>query len=235
MKKTTKPIIGMTALVDRGEGKQFMLNTYTESIKDAGGIPVMLHTTDDDESIARLAEMCDAFLFTGGHDVHPSMYGEEMIEGVGPCEERDAFEKKLLLAVLETDKPILAICRGMQLMNVVLGGSMYQDIMTQRPTDVEHRMPAPSDKVIHSVRITPDTPLCSILGTENDEINSYHHQCVKEVGQGLETMAFAPDGIIEGLYMPDKKFVLGVQWHPERLAKKYENAAKLFKAFIQAV
>lgn len=233
MISTKKPIIGMTPLVERATNRQFMLNTYTESVLDAGGVPVMLPITDEDKNIEHIAEMCDGFLFTGGHDVHPCLYGEEMLDCVAPCEERDSFETKLLSLALKTNKPILAICRGMQLLNVVLGGSLFQDIQTQCSNDIEHRMGEPSDNVIHEISIIDDTPLMAIVGKKSDMINSYHHQCVKTVGEGLKIMAYASDGIIEGMYMPDKKFVLGVQWHPERLAKKYDSALSLFKVFIE--
>ena len=229
-----KTIIGLTPLVERAADKQFMLNTYMESIYDAGGVPVMLSLTEDNENISAIADFCDGFIFTGGHDVHPALYGEEKLECVAPCEERDAFEIKLLREVLRLDKPVLCICRGMQLLNVVLGGNLYQDIQTFCPSDTEHRMGEPSDKVIHSVKFLENTPIAKILGRDEDIINSYHHQCVKELGEGLKIMAYAPDGIVEGLYMPDKNFVLAVQWHPERLTKKYDSALALFKAFIKA-
>ena len=231
---SNKPLIGITPLVERAANKQFMLNTYMESVYDAGGVPVMLSLTEDEESISKIADMCDGFLFSGGHDVHPSLYSEEMLDCVAPCEERDAFEIKLLHKVLKADKPVFCICRGMQLLNVALGGTLYQDIATFCPSDTEHRMSEPSDKVIHGVEFKENTPIAEILRKDEDVINSYHHQCVKKAGEGLKIMAWAPDGIVEGLYMPDKKFVLAVQWHPERLTKKYDSALKLFKAFVKA-
>lgn len=235
MGKKDKPIIGMTPLVDRTAGMVMMLHTYTESILDAGGIPMVLPLTEEEKDIEQILKVCDGFVFTGGHDIDPELYGEEKLDCVGPCKERDDFEMRLLPKAIESGKPVLAICRGMQLLNVALGGSLYQDIPTQLPSQVEHRMSPASDKVIHEISIVDETPLMDIVGKKCIMVNSYHHQCVKKLGDELEVMAYAPDDIIEGVYMPEKKFVVAVQWHPERIYKNHEDNKKLFEAFIKAV
>jgi len=229
-----KPIIGMTPLMERKAEQIMMLHTYTQSILDAGGIPMVLPLTEEEQDIDQILKVCDGFVFTGGDDIDPGMYGEEKLDCVGPCKERDNFEMKLLHKAIAADKPVLGICRGMQLLNVALGGSLYQDITTLLPSHIEHRMEPPLDKVIHEIRIVDETPLMNVIGKNHIMINSYHHQCVKKLGVELEVMAYAPDGIIEGIYMPQKKFVQAVQWHPEQIYKKYEDNQKLIEAFIKA-
>jgi len=233
--KKDKLIIGMTPLVDRTAEQIMMLNTYTQSILDVGGIPMVLPLTEEEQDIEQILKVCHGFVFTGGHDVEPRLYGEEKLDCVDPCKERDNFEMKLLPKVIAADKPVLAICRGMQLLNVALGGSLYQDIPTQLPSQIQHRMSPASDKVIHEISVVDGTPLMKIVRKNGIMINSYHHQCVKKLGDGLEVMAYAPDGIIEGIYMPEKKFVVAVQWHPERIYKKYEDSKKILEAFIKAI
>ena len=233
MENVKKPIIGLTPLVDGGDYRTFMLPTYISSVVDAGGLPVILTPTADEEYIDKMIEMCDGFVFTGGHDVSPELYGEEKLDCVGPNPLRDEFETLLLPKVLDRDMPVFAICRGMQLLNVILGGNLYQDIPTFCPSDLEHRMGEASDKVIHEIDIVKDTPLAKITGQTHIHINSYHHQAIKNLGKGLKVAAFATDGIIESLYMPDKKFVLAVQWHPERISKNHEEEMQLFKEFVK--
>ena len=234
MRRTKKPIIGMAPLVDSGAGMTTMLNTYTESILAAGGIPLILPLSEETENLEQMLEVCDGFVFTGGPDVDTAVYGEEKMDCTSLCKERDGFEMKFLPLVLESDKPVLAICRGMQLLNVALGGSLYQDIPTQLPSETEHRMGTVSDQVIHEVEIVEGTPLMEIAGEKKIPVNSYHHQCVRKLGSGLEVMAYSPDGIIEGIYLPEKRFVVAVQWHPERIFHRYGEERKLFEAFIRA-
>ena len=162
-----------------------------------------------------------------------------VLPGVGAFE--DAAKKlfasglaEVVVAQAKQGKPILGICRGLQSLNVALGGSLYQDINTQFPVTAEHRMQEPVNVVGHGVTVLPNTPLAQIAGCESYMVNSYHHQAVKKLGKGLEIMAYSQDGLIEGAYMPDRKFVLGVQWHPERISEVDEQAQRLFAAFVDA-
>lgn len=230
-----KPVIGLVPLVDYEKESVWMLPGYIEGIFNAGGIPVMLSLTDDPEDIKRYAEMCDGFLFTGGHDVTPSEYGEETLPVCGECcPERDRMERLLLLEAIKEDKSVLGICRGIQLINVVLGGTLYQDLPAQCPSDVIHHQDRPYDAPSHEISIVPGSPIGELLGRETAAVNSCHHQGIKKLSPELKVMATAPDGIIEAVYMPENRFVWAVQWHPEFSHKVNGDSVKIFEAFVQS-
>lgn len=231
-----KPIIGVTPLFDDNRESIWMVSAYLNAIQYAGGIPVVLSLSDCEKEIEPIAQNFDGFLFTGGHDIHPSLYGEEKLTVCGKtCEYRDVFEKILFEKALEYKKPILAICRGFQFMNAVLGGSLYQDFKSQAPLPIQliHSQEKPYDAAAHSVKIYRDTPLYYIVKADEIGVNSIHHQAVKVLSDRLAPAAVAADGIIEAVYMPDEKFVLGVQWHPEFMYENDEAAARLFEGFVQ--
>lgn len=231
-----KPIIGVTPLFDDRRESIWMVAGYLKGIQHAAGIPVVLSLSDCEEEIEQIVKEFDGFLFTGGHDIHPSLYGEEKLPFCANiCKYRDDFEKILFEKALEYKKPILAICRGFQFMNVMLGGSLYQDIESQTAPSIEltHSQEKPYDSAAHSVKIYRDTPLYDLIKADEIEVNSIHHQAVKVLSNRLTPMAIAPDGIIEAAYMPDEKFVVGVQWHPEFMYEKDEAAARLFGSFIE--
>ncbi len=229
------PIVGLTPLVDTERDSYWMLPGYMEGVAQAGGIPIMLPLTADREQISRLAELCDAFLFTGGQDVAPELYGEERVPACGEiARERDRMEQRLLDEVLRMDKPLLGICRGIQFLNAALGGTLYQDLPTQRPTPLEHHQCPPYEKPVHRVELLPGTPLRELLQKETLDVNSYHHQGVCRVAPELRVMAAAEDGLAEGLYMPGKRFVWAVQWHPEFSWKTDADSRKIFSALIEA-
>lgn len=232
-----KPIIGVTPLFDDRRESIWMIAGYLKAIQHAGGVPVVLSLSDCEEEIEQIAQDFDGFLFTGGHDVGPSLYGEEKLPFcLNTCNYRDDFEKILFEKALEYKKPILAICRGFQFMNVMLGGSLYQDIESQTKPNIKlaHSQEKPHDTAAHSVKICRDTPLYDLIKADEIEVNSIHHQAVKVLSDRLLPMAIAPDGIIEAAYMPDEKFVLGVQWHPEFMYENDEAAARLFERFVLA-
>lgn len=230
-----KPIIGISPLWDEEKTSYWMLPGYMDGIMEAGGLPVVLPFTQDEESIEKLVTMCDGFLLTGGQDVMPETYGKSAeFDNIVCCPKRDAMEAILLEKALAADKPILGICRGIQFLNAALGGTLYQDIPREIPSDVDHHQPAPYDAPIHSVALDPKGPLFEALGQAEIPVNSCHHQAIKTLSPRLKAMAAAPDGIIEGVYMPDKRFVWAVQWHPEFFYLKDENSRKIFKAFVQS-
>lgn len=230
-----KPMIGILPLTDMEKDSYWMLPGYMKGIEEAGGIPVMLPLTEDETILERLAESFDGFLFTGGQDVSPELYGEEVLPECGECSpERDAMERILLEKILMSGKPLLGICRGIQLLNAALGGTLYQDLPAQHPGEINHHMTPPYDRAVHKVTLSPSAPLYEILGTGEIAVNSYHHQAVKELAKALEVSAVSEDGLVEGVYMPDKKFVMAVQWHPEFSYLKDENARKIFEAFVKA-
>ncbi len=230
-----KPIIGVMPLWDEDRKSLWMLPGYMEGIEAAGGIPVMLPLTDDEETLSQIINKFDGFLFTGGQDVSPSLYNEEALECVESCKERDLMEQKVLEKALELDKPILGICRGIQFINAALGGSLYQDLPTQHPSEVEHHQTPPYDIPIHQVEILEDTPLYKCLGEAAISVNSYHHQAVKEISPKLTAMAISTDGLIEAVYKKESRFLWALQWHPEFSFKTDANSMKIFSAFVRAM
>ena len=230
-----KPLIGVLPLYDTEKESFWMLPGYLKGIEDAGGVPVILPLTSDEEVILQLAKQCDGFLFTGGHDVNPSMYGEQTEKTCGEtCPERDTMENLLLKYVIELDKPALGICRGLQLWNVVLGGTLYQDLPTQRHSAIIHKQKPPYTEPIHTVTIEKDTLLYEILQTDSLNVNSYHHQGIKNLSNRLQVAAHAQDGLIEAVIMLDKKFMLAVQWHPEFIYTMDTQHFQLFLAFVES-
>ena len=184
---------------------------------------------------ASLLSLCDGVLFTGGQDVSPELYGEKPRQACGEiCKKRDAFEQRLFAQALEQDKPMLGICRGIQFFNACLGGTLYQDLPAEHPSDVAHAMRPPYDRAVHSVLLLPESPLAALLGRTKMGVNSYHHQAIKALAPGLAEMARSEDGLVEAVYMPNKSFVWAVQWHPEFSFRTDENSRKIFAAFAAA-
>ncbi len=231
-----KPMIGVMPLWDEKKDSIWMLPGYMDGLKQAGGIPFIFPFTTDENDLTQLIRICDGFMFTGGHDVSPEVYHERTIgDLVECCEKRDTMESIVLGEAIKANKPIFGICRGIQFINAALGGSLFQDIPSQHPSVIEHRQPAPYDKPCHDVSIVKDSPLYRFLQTESLSVNSCHHQAVKKLAPPLKAMAFSPDGLVEALYMPDYRFLLAVQWHPEFSYKNDECSRKLFQVFVEAM
>ncbi len=229
-----KAMIGVVPLVDTEKESYWMVPGYMQGIQEAGGLPVMLPLTADRTDIRQIAETMDGFLFTGGHDVSPEVYGEKPLPQCGECcPERDAMEKELLLAALELDKPVLGICRGIQFINGVLGGTLYQDLPSQRPSDVEHHQTPPYDIPVHKVEILRGTPLWDLLQKNELSVNSYHHQAIKKLSPQLQVMAVSEDGLTEAVRMEEKNFVWAVQWHPEFSFLTDPDSRKIFQIFVE--
>ena len=230
-----RPMIGIMPLVDTERDSLWMLPGYMDGLKQEGAIPVMLPLTTDEAMLAQIAEFYDGFLFSGGQDVSPERYGEEKLDCCGETnKDRDEMEERLFSRVYELDKPILGICRGIQFINASLVGTLYQDLETQYPSGIEHHQKPPYDVPEHRVEHEEGSPLYDILNTKKLMVNSYHHQAIKKISPHLLPMAYAEDQIIEGVYAPDKKFVWGVQWHPEFSFQKDENSRKILWAFVKA-
>ena len=228
-----KPIIGIVPLVDKKRNSLWMLPAYFEKIQQSGGVPMMLPLTSEISVLNQAMHICDGFLLTGGQDISPHLYDEEILPECGECcEIRDQMEMHLLRTALEEDKPILGICRGIQILNVFCGGTLWQDIPSQHSTAVDHHMTAPYDRYVHEVSILSDASLYSILHCEKLKVNSYHHQAVRMLGNGLQITAVSEDGFIEGIAISEKRFVQAVQWHPELLSDKASE--QLFSALIQS-
>ena len=230
-----KPLIALMPLWDEKMNSYWMLPGYMDLIIKSGGVPVMLSFSDDEQSVKEIADRFDGFVFTGGDDIDPAKYGEEKIKECGqPCVHRDSLEFALFSEAVKTDKPILGICRGMQFLNAALGGTLYQDLPTQKPSGVCHKQPAPFDALTHSVTVEKGTLLYDIVGTEKLMVNTLHHQAVDKIAPCLVPCAKADDGIVEAVYDPEKAFLLGVQWHPEMIFGQEENSIKIGKAFVEA-
>lgn len=231
-----KPLIGLTPLRDLEQQRVWMRPNYLEAVSAAGGIPLVLPLTDDLSDTAALARLCDGFLFTGGPDVHPMLYHEETMRYCGAIDEkRDAFEIQLLHEANRLDKPVFGICRGIQLINVALGGSLYQDIAEQAGSmPIAHSQEPPFDVAVHSVSVEPESPLGRILGKSGLMVNSMHHQAVKDLAPSLKCAARSKDGLAECVYLPGKRFFLAVQWHPEYLWKAHQDEQKVIAAFVNA-
>ena len=239
MKNDDMPRIGVLALIDDERESWWMLPGYMEGIMQAGGIPVMLPVTDDRAIIRYLADDYDGFLFTGGHDVSPGLYGEEPAGGcVISSSERDEMEKFLFELVYEADKPMLGICRGIQFFNACMGGTLWQDLPSQRSSNIMHHQHAPYDVPAHSVEISEGTPLYTALDDLLDKgilkVNSYHHQAVKDLAPKLKCAAKSEDGLCEAVYDESRRFLWAVQWHPEFSYKTEESSRRIFKGFVNA-
>lgn len=231
-----KKIVGVMPLWDDDKESVWMLPGYLEGIHQAGGVPVILPFSSDNNDLDQLARMCDGFLFTGGHDVSPVLYSEKPVnDSVISCKKRDEMESWYLHYAINTDKPILGICRGIQFINAVLGGTLYQDLPMQHPSEINHHQKPPYDIPVHTVRIMKDSPLEKLLNIEQISVNSYHHQAIKDLSPKLKVMAESPDGLAEAVFMPDHRFLWAVQWHPEFSYLSDINSQKIFKAFIDAM
>lgn len=230
-----KPVIGVTPLFDCQKNSYWMLPGYMDALEAADAAPMILPLTGDKELIARLAALCDGFLLTGGQDVSPVLYGETVHEHCGEiCPARDTLEGVLMRLALDADKPVFGICRGLQFINAFLGGTLWQDLASEHPSDTEHRMTPPYDRVVHYVEITAGTPIAQTIGAGTLGVNSCHHQAIKELSPQLVEAARSTDGLVEAVYMPGKRFVWAVQWHPEATFKTDEHSAKLFDAFVRS-
>ena len=216
-----KPIIGIVPGMSDDGMRYIVRKNYLDMITQAGGIPLTLPWCDDAEAAQALIERCDGLVLSGGNDVSPERYGEQKLPECGSVTpERDTAECLFTEAALRADKPIFAICRGIQALNVALGGTLYQDLPSQVSADCTmHNQSAPYQATAHTVRIVEETPLHALLGTTEIAVNSSHHQAVKAVAAGLRPMAYAPQGFVEAVFAPERRCVWGVQWHPEYLVE----------------
>jgi putative glutamine amidotransferase len=235
-----RPLIGLTAsIMDLPWAGALRLpaaigwSSYTRAVDAAGGVPVVLVPDGDgvDETLAAL----HGLVLPGGADLDPALYGEVEVHPTvyGVNGDRDRFEIALTRAALARDLPVLAICRGVQVLNVALGGTLYQDVPDQHPARAEHRQPGPAAEPHHAVRVEPGSCLALAYGAERVAANSFHHQGIRVVAPGLRAVGWSPDGLIEGLESLDHAFVVGVQWHPEVMVEAHPEHRRLFAAFVR--
>ncbi|MBI4698350.1 MAG: gamma-glutamyl-gamma-aminobutyrate hydrolase family protein [Nitrospirae bacterium] len=222
-----KPIIGITGdIVDEIYSVKI---SYARAMEKAGGCPVFLPPVSSKDAIKNIAGKIDALLISGGGDIHPRYYGQKKKTALKLIsDERFYFERKLLEEILALNKPVLGICYGMQFLNVFFGGTLYQDLnlIKTRDMKIDHNAE-------HKIRFYNQSKLYYILCKEGITVNSHHHQVINVIGKGLEASAHSVDGVIEAIELRDYPFLVGVQWHPERLLDR--NSQRLFNAFIDAV
>ncbi len=231
-----KPVIGLTPLYDIEQDRLWMRPNYLRAVIESGGVPLVLPLIDDQADIGALAALCDGFLFTGGPDVHPSLFNEDVMRYCGAIDEkRDELEILLLHEADRLNKPVLGICRGIQLINVALGGSLYQDIPAQvEAVPIAHYQQPPYHVPVHSVTVERDSPLYHIVNKEVMMVDSMHHQAIKKLAPSLQCAAKSKDGLVECVYLPGRQFFMGVQWHPEWMFQPQSDSEKLFFAFVNA-
>lgn len=206
---------------------------YTAGIAEAGALPVVLPIGLEDEAIEAMADQLDGLLLTGGVDLDPAYFEEEPIPQLGEVSPaRDALEWKLTQAFLARDKPIFAICRGLQVLNAVAGGTLYQDLYAQKRKILQHSQQAPRWHASHEVTLTPGSKLQAIFGTDRIRVNSFHHQAVHKVAPGFIETAVAQDGVIEAIESLQHRYAVGVQWHPENMWRRQPIVHKLFQTFV---
>jgi len=235
-----RPLIGITThRRDSDEGKKdlfALMAAYVDSVRNNGGLPVLLPLGLSEPELRDLFERLDGFVLSGGGDIDPDLLGAPMHETVyGIDGDRDRVEYALVRWAVREEKPFLGICRGAQVMNAALGGSLFIDIASEAAGAAKHNFfPGyPRSLIAHPVAVSEETRLAKILGSPFVQVNSLHHQAVKTPAPGLEVVARAPDGIIEGLEAPGHRFALGVQWHPEWLQDRPEMRG-LFRALVKA-
>src|SRR4051812_40332372 len=206
---------------------------YPRSLERTGAIPVVLPPMDL-EHVDALLDRLGGLMVSGGPDVHPSVYGEDPHAALGPTEpDLDAFELELLRRADVRGMPILGICRGEQLLNIARGGTLFQDVPDAVGVEVPHRQEEPGRIPTHTIVVAAGTRLEGVLGRQENDVNSFHHQAVHRLGDGLRATAWAPDGVVEAIEAPDRDFVVGVQWHAESLSER-EDQAGLFNGFVAA-
>lgn len=230
------PVIGVTGSLEEDERRHFINSNYLSRLLKTGAIPMMLSMDMDKKQIAISLDRLDGLMLSGGNDVDPMTFGEAPASGLGKVSpKRDRLEMRLVEEAYRRNMPIFAICRGVQSLNVALGGTLYQDLPSQyRSPESEpailHAQTAHERYASHTISLVRDTPLFSLYGEDTIGVNSFHHQAIKVLAPALTVCARAVDGVIEAVYDAGKPFVMGVQWHPERM----KEGAPLFEAFVKA-
>lgn len=237
MKNVIIGISGNILIMDGGMfpgiERAYVNNSYIESVAKAGGAPVILPVVLDDELIKRQVERIDGLIISGGYDVNPLTYGEEPTQSQGfTFPEIDEYDLKLIKFATELKKPILGICRGLQILNVAFGGTLYQDLSQIEGSYIKHSQSSKGDMPGHSIDIMEDTLLYNVLGQSN-LINSFHHQAIKDLAPGFIVSARAKDGVIEAIEKQGEQFIIAVQWHPEMMTAKSVQMLEIFKLFIE--
>ena len=228
-------LIGLTPTLDDHTGQITVPQDYLASVARAGAVPVLLPLTDDPAALEEMLRRIDGLLLIGGGDVEPGTYGEEKLACCGETNPaRDRMELYLCRRALALHRPVLGVCRGLQVLNAALGGTLYQDLSAQYGTAITHPRHDLPKGLVHEVTAMKNTRLRAVTGLDAFWVNSRHHQGIKALGPGLIPAAVSPDGLVEAAELPGDSFVLGVQWHPESLSAAHPEAQALFNAFAEA-
>lgn len=238
MKNDLRPVIGIPArsVVDSNNGFRYsgIPLTYSSNVERAGGAPILIPLQLSQDTLKAIYARIDGLLLAGGVDVHPKEFGEEVLPFCGEIDTaRDETELNVTRWALADGRPIFGICRGIQMLNVAAGGSLYQDIPAQIETEQNHsyKQGDPYNLRAHPITLEPDSRVAQWLGTSNLQVNSLHHQSVKRIAPGLRVTGRSPDGVVEAIESTDDQFRVGVQFHPE-LLEDDERMLKLFEAFV---
>lgn len=236
-----KPLIGITGSclyetsqsLFAGYERMYTNADYVNSVLAAGGVPLMLPIIDDEDAIKLQLENLSGIIVMGGHDVEPHFFNEEPLSCLGEIlPKRDVYELRLIKAAKALKKPILGICRGMQILNVAFGGSLYQDLsLIKRDIQIQHVQKARPQERTHSIKTEAASIMQKVFGKE-DMVNSYHHMAVKDLAKDFKITAYAPDGVVEAIEYIGECFMMGVQFHPEMTAAVHKASLDLFKEFI---
>lgn len=241
-KNQRRPIIGISsnlAVIETGPcvGRERVILTfdYVQAIALAGGIPVILPVVDAEEQVMTQAELIDGLLLSGGQDVAPSLYGEQPEQALGSVHhERDRHEILLIQHTHRKNKPIFGICRGIQVLNIAFGGTLYQDIGGHSQTVLQHSQKSKPESPAHTVHLVEGSLLHRLIGAPSVEANSFHHQAVKTVAPGFVVTAKTEDQLVEAIEREGDQFTLGVQWHPELMHRHHSAMQRLFNGFVEA-
>ncbi|HKT58655.1 MAG TPA: gamma-glutamyl-gamma-aminobutyrate hydrolase family protein [Gemmatimonadales bacterium] len=233
------PRIGVSGVVRQWDGNERtgVNAAYVRSVLAAGGIPVILSPVLGPSYAARAMDGVDGLVLTGGEDIHPALYGAEPSpHAYPPSRERDLFELALFAAARQRELPVLGICRGIQLVNVAMGGTLFQDLPTERPSDIAHDPGSARDARTHAVRLQAGSRAAQALGATALRVNSFHHQAVDRLASGLIATGWSEDGVIEAAETPgDAPWLLTVQWHPEEMHADVKAPERgLFRALVDA-
>lgn len=238
-----KPVIGISGsiLINKGNAfsgyrRSYVNQDYVEAVLRAGAIPFIIPFNEDLEATREMVEKVDGIILSGGHDVNPYYYGEDPMLKIGELfPERDVFDMELYKTAIELKKPIFGICRGYQIINVINGGTLYQDLSYADFVKIKHDQVDNPTQATHFIELEEGTFLKNILG-EKYKVNSFHHQILKDVAPGFKVVAKSSDGVIESIEkITEDSFVIGVQWHPEMLSASNEKSQAIFNAFVKKV
>ena len=207
---------------------------YTEAIEKVNGLPFLIPVVSSDDNLDSYVDICDGFLFSGGMDINPLCYNKDPHRKLGMVNSKlDEFQLKLMKKVLKSQKPFLAICRGLQILNIACGGTLYQDLDELPSNTIQHEQSGERYNVIHNVIFEKNSILYDLFGN-NTYVNSFHHQSIDELGNNLIIVGRAPDNVVEGIQVKDYNFGLGVQWHPEMMFSHFDSMRPLFESLVKA-